>query len=161
MLLLVGAAAHADPFEVSVGPVFRSADGFSEEGARLGAGWIHDGGARGWRVDLQYTKSPNPGRINSTSLRVGWIHGQHVAPWLVMGTQVAVGADADSFPGEDGYTDGAIYATVGSELRATALLGAHVFVAASIDGNFRPIHGGNNNSDSSFTFDAGLWVGVR
>jgi hypothetical protein len=160
-LALVAGAAHADP-AVSVGPVAHYVTNFIELGARVSAGSMVDGGVSGWRVDAQYTTDTNPGHAHSTSLRVGWLFGSRSpSSSLVFGTQIAAGADIDSFAGEDGYTDGALYAVIGSEARVTATLSTHVFLAGSVDANLRPFHAGNNHSNDTVTFDLGLWLGVR
>ena len=83
-------------------------------------------------------------------------------PGLVVGPDLALGVDADSFPGESGYTDGALHPLVaGAEVRATLDLSSRFFVAALADGAVRTGTIGNRRPDAeTFAGDVVLVIGA-
>ena len=163
VLLAAAGVAQAGPTatEVSAGPAYRHSTDTDNEGLALHLG--HGARDRGWawNLDLVYTSGSDP-HTEAVTLRFGWEWGFHIAPWLTLAPGLTLGVDGDSFPGDSGYTDGALHLVcLGAGARAIVDVSSNVFLAIGGDGDLRLLTIGNFRRSDGFAYDAILFAGVR
>lgn len=164
VLVAPGIAAAGDTrLELAAGPILRTSTDYLQAGLRLSVGHGRADRSSGWHVDLQHTDGLDESKASSLSLRFAWDWGWTVAPHLVIGPGLAFGVDADSFPGDSGYTDSALHLlVVGAEARATLDVTGTFFAAALADGSVRGATVGNRRPDrETFAATLALVIGVR
>jgi len=114
-----------------------------------------------WHLDLVYTSGSEP-HSEAFTLRFGWERGIHLAPWLTLAPGVTFGVDGDSFPGDSGYTDGALHLfCVGAGARAIVDVSSNVFLGIGGDGDVRALTVGNRRGYEGLAYDAIVFAGVR